>query len=55
MIAIFTTPKMTLVKTALVSGMLMAVGPGIIIADPVEKKGISPYVTHFIFRPRAEP
>jgi len=42
---------MALVKTAVVSGMLMAVGPGIVLADPIEKKGISPYVTHFIFRP----
>ena len=50
---IFTTPaaKMALVKTALVSGMLMAVAPGIVMADPIEKKGITPYVTHFIFRP----
>ena len=29
----------------------MAVVPGIVIADPIEKKGIMPYVTHFIFRP----
>ena len=50
---IFMTPaaKMALVKTALVSGLLMAVAPGIVIADPIEKKGITPYVTHFIFRP----
>src|SRR5262249_59275371 len=50
---IFTTPgaKMAFVKTALVSGMLMAVGPAIVMADPIEKKGITPYVTHFIFRP----
>ena len=51
MIAIFTTPKMALVKTVLASAMLMAVGPGIVMADPIEKKGITPYVTHFIFRP----
>ena len=50
---IFTTPavKMALLKTALVSGLLMAVAPGIVIADPTEKKGTTPYVTHFIFRP----
>ena len=48
---IFTTPKMALVKTALVSGLLMAVAPGIVTADPMEKKGTTPYVTHFIFRP----
>ena len=50
---ILTTPaaKMALIKTALVSGLLMAVAPGIVMADPIEKKGITPYVTHFIFRP----
>jgi hypothetical protein len=26
-------------------------GPGIVLADPIEKKGTTPYVTHFIFRP----
>ena len=48
---IFTASKMALVKTALVSGLLVAVAPGIVIADPIEKKGATPYVTHFIFRP----
>ena len=50
---IFTTPgaRKALVKSALVSGLLMTVAPGIVTADPTEKKGISPYVTHFIFRP----
>src|SRR5690349_23054903 len=42
---------MTLVKTAFLSGALVAIAPGIILADPIEKKGTSPYVTHFIFRP----
>jgi hypothetical protein len=42
---------MTLVKTAILSGALVAIAPGIILADPIEKKGTSPYVTHFIFRP----
>jgi len=41
----------TLVKTAILSGVLVAVGPGIMLADPIEKKGTTPYVTHFIFRP----
>ena len=50
---IFTTPgaNMALVKTALVSGLLMAIAPGIVTAEPTEKKGVTPYVTHFIFRP----
>ena len=41
----------TLVKTAILSGVLVAVGPGIMLADPIEKKGTTPYATHFIFRP----
>ena len=42
---------MTLVKTALLSGVLVAFASGIMLADPIEKKGTTPYVTHFIFRP----
>jgi len=45
------TITMTFAKTALLSGVLMAVVPGIAIADSMEKKGTTPYVTHFIFRP----
>ena len=41
----------TLVKTAILSGVLVAFAPGIVLADPIEKKGTVPYVTHFIFRP----
>src|SRR5438067_8900394 len=41
----------TVVKTAILSGILVAFAPGIILADPIEKKGTTPYVTHFIFRP----
>ena len=41
----------TLVKTAILSGVLVAFAPGIILADPIEKNGTVPYVTHFIFRP----
>src|SRR6476660_3459806 len=50
---ILTTPaaKMALIKTALVSVLPMAVAHGIVTADPTEKKGVTPYVTHFIFRP----
>ncbi len=42
---------MTRVKTAILSGALVAIAPGIVLADQIEKKGTSPYVTHFIFRP----
>ena len=41
----------TLVKTALLSGVLMAFAPGVVLGQPMEKKGTTPYVTHFIFRP----
>ncbi len=39
------------IKTALVSGVLMALAPGVALADPIGKKGTTPYVTHFVFRP----
>jgi hypothetical protein len=45
------TAAMTLVKTALLSGVVMAFVPGVVLGDPIEKKGTTPYVTHFIFRP----
>jgi hypothetical protein len=43
--------KMTAVRIAVLSTMLMSVGLGAALADPTEKKGTTPYVTHFIFRP----
>ena len=33
---------MTRVKTAILSGALVAIAPGIVLADPIEKKGTSP-------------
>ncbi|WP_424630240.1 hypothetical protein [Bradyrhizobium sp. SYSU BS000235] len=42
---------MTLVKTAIFAGLLTAFMPMAASADPIEKKGTTPYVTHFIFRP----
>lgn len=39
------------IKIALFSGALMAFAPGVVLADPIAKKGTTPYVTHFIFRP----
>jgi hypothetical protein len=42
---------MTLVKTALFSMVLLALAPVCVMAQPLEKKGTTPYVTHFIFRP----
>jgi hypothetical protein len=34
---------MTCVKTAILSGTLVAIAPGIGLADKIEKKGTSPY------------
>src|SRR6187200_2997253 len=42
---------MALVKTALFSVVLAALAPAAVVAQPMEKKGTTPYVTHFIFRP----
>jgi hypothetical protein len=46
---------MTLVKTTLVAGVLVAFAPATVQAQQqgqqMEKKGTTPYVTHFIFRP----
>jgi hypothetical protein len=46
-----TPAKMTLVmvRIAVLSTMLVSIGLGTALAD--EKKGTTPYVTHFIFRP----
>ena len=43
--------KMIFAKTVLLTGVLLAFAPQIVLADPMEKKGTTPYVTHFIFRP----
>src|SRR5215510_12118784 len=39
----------TLVKSGLLFGILMVVAPNVVLG--MEKKGTTPYVTHFIFRP----
>ncbi len=42
----------TFIKSALLSGALVAFMPGAAFAqDVAAKKGVTPYVTHFIFRP----
>ena len=41
----------TLVKTAVLAGVLMVVAPGVVLGAPIEKKGTTSYVTHFVFRP----
>jgi hypothetical protein len=40
-----------IVTTALMSGMLIVLAPGVVVGQQIEKKGTTPYVTHFIFRP----
>ncbi|WP_244523597.1 hypothetical protein [Bosea sp. BIWAKO-01] len=42
---------MTPVKTVFLSGLLLSLAPGVVLGQPIEKKGTTPYVTHFIFRP----
>ncbi len=46
-----TTMAHSFIKTAIFSGVLMAFAPGIALGDPLPNKGVTPYVTHFIFRP----
>jgi hypothetical protein len=38
-------------KTVVFWAMVMTLAPGIVSADPMEKSGTTPYVTHFVFRP----
>jgi hypothetical protein len=42
---------MGLVKATLLLGVLVPFFPGVVLADTMAKKGTTPYVTHFIFRP----
>jgi hypothetical protein len=42
---------LTLLETLLLSAVLVAFAPGAAGAQTMEKKGTTPYVTHFIFRP----
>ena len=45
-----TPPIMALVQAAMLAALLLAAAPGQAAAD-MEKKGVTPYVTHFVFRP----
>ena len=40
-----------LAKTAAFVAVLVAITPASVQSEPLEKKGTTPYVTHFIFRP----
>jgi hypothetical protein len=50
-IVVKSTAAMRLAKTAAFAAVLVAFGPAAIQGEPIEKKGTTPYVTHFIFRP----
>jgi hypothetical protein len=52
-LSIITTPAaaMTLAKATLFAGVLVAFAPTVVLGQQIEKKGTTPYVTHFIFRP----
>jgi hypothetical protein len=41
----------TVAKAALFAGALVTFAPTIVLGQSIEKKGTTPYVTHFIFRP----
>ena len=40
-----------LAKATLVAGALVAIATAVALGEPIEKKGTTPYVTHFIFKP----
>jgi len=42
---------MTLAKATLLAGALVAIATAVALGQPIEKKGTTPYVTHFIFKP----
>lgn len=41
----------TLVKRALLSSVLMAFAPAVVLAAPLEKKGSTSYTSHYVFHP----
>ena len=42
---------MTLVKAALLSGVLLTLAPGAVLGADVPKKGTTSYTSHYVFRP----
>ena len=40
-------------SAALLSGLLMALAPGAVLADPIPKSGTTSYTTHFVFHPQS--
>jgi hypothetical protein len=47
----YATATRFLLKALLLSGTMIAATPGLGVAQTTEKKGTTPYVTHFIFIP----
>jgi hypothetical protein len=45
------TAVTTVIKAAVVFGVVMALTPGIVLGDTIQKKGTTPYMTHFVVRP----
>lgn len=43
--------RMTPLQAVLLSGFALSLAPGVVLGAAIEKKGTTPYVTHFIFRP----
>jgi len=39
------------IKIALFSGALMALAPGVVLAEPIAKKGTTSYTAHYVLRP----
>ena len=42
---------MALVKTALLTGVLMAFAPAVVLAAPLANKGTTSYTSHYVFHP----
>src|SRR6185436_5735236 len=42
---------MRLLAPVLFSGVLVTLGPEVVLGNPIEKKGTTSYVTHFVFHP----
>lgn len=42
-----------IITTALLSGLITAAVPGIVLADPIPKSGNTSYTTHFVFHPKS--
>jgi hypothetical protein len=46
-------PMKPLTLGIVATSVVLVLAPGSVLGDPVEKKGTTPYLTHFVFRPLA--